>query len=206
LQLTDRRVGASGTRAAPAVEWGLLCSIDSRRYFTALGEGWEDALGWTREELFSRPFTDFVHPTERDGTLASMAAAWQGDSAAIALDTRFRMRGGRWQRLRWSPSPDRTELTAAPAASSPARTAWRDYPVVGAAIRAFVVVSLICAATAVGFLLTSFAPEDNGNPALAVTDHVPAGMYGPVTGSGPGLQPRNGPTAPPGPLGVPLER
>ena len=92
-------------------------------------------------------------------TLASMAAAWQGDSAAIALDTRFRMRGGRWQRVRWSPSPDRTELAAAPPASPPPRTAWRDYPVVGAALRAFVVVTLICAATGVGFLLTSFAPR-----------------------------------------------
>ena len=206
MAAADMKIGAWGTGTPPAVEWGLLCSIDSRRYFTALGEGWEDELGWTREELFSRPFTDFVHPTERDVTLASMAAAWQGDSAAIALETRFRMRGGRWQRVRWSPSPDRAELAAAPPASPPPRRAWRDYPVVGAALRAFVVVTLICAATGVGFLLTSFAPEDDGKPALAIADRVPAGMGGPITAYGPSLRPRGGATAPPGLVGVPLER
>jgi PAS domain S-box-containing protein len=200
------RVGAWGAGIPPAVEWGLLCSIDSRRYFTALGEGWEDALGWNREELFSRPFTDFVHPADRDTTLASLAAAWQGDSAAIALDTRFRMRGGRWQRVRWSPSPDRTEVAGERPAPPPARRRWRDDPVIGAALRGLVAVSLICASIGVGFALTSFAPQDKGNPPLAAANQVPAGMGGPITVSGPTSHVWNGATPPPGLMGAPLER
>ena len=206
MPVTDKSVGVPGTRTAPAVEWGLLCSIDSRRYFTALGEGWEDELGWTREELFSRPFTDFVHPTERDATLASMEAAWRGDSAAIALDTSFRMRGGRWHRVRWSPSLDRGDVAAVPA--PPARTAWRDYPVIGAALRALVAVTLICTAVGVGFVLTSFAPGDPGNPPppVTATNRIPVGMGGPVTGSGPTLRAGHDATPPPGLVGVPLGR
>ncbi len=205
MPAADTKVGSWGGRSQ-AVEWGLLCSIDSRRYFTALGEGWEDALGWTREELFSRPFTDFVHPTERDGTLASLAAAWQGDSAAVALDTRFRMRGGRWHRVRWSPSPDRTELAATVRAVSPPAATSREYSVIGAALRPLAAVALICAAVGIGLLLTSFAPADNGHALVSGASQVPVGMDGPVTSSGPTLLTRDGTTQPAGVVGAPLER
>jgi PAS domain S-box-containing protein len=198
----DNRVGSWGRSAPLTVEWGLLCSIDSRRYFTALGEGWEDALGWTREELLSRPFTDFVHPAEREGTLASMAAAWQRDSAAIALDTRFRMRGGRWQRVRWSPSPDRAEL-AATAGAVPAggRSTWRRRLLAGAALRAGMSVALICAAIGVGLLLTSFAHQDTSAPEPSLAEEAPFGIHGPVSSLGPTLG-----TSSPGLVGAPLSR
>jgi PAS domain S-box-containing protein len=203
VQVADSSVGGWGTGAAPAVDWGLLCSIDSRRYFTALGQGWEDMLGWTREELFSRPFTDFVHPADRDATLASIQAAWQGDSATVALETRFRVRGGHWQRVRWSPLPDRAELhTAARASASPAPGARRDRPVARAAVRVALVLVSVCAAVVLGYLLTSFAPQGTvSRPPLA---SQPAGMDGPVTRLGP-VEPTPGSAdAPPGLVGAPL--
>src|ERR1700760_4268487 len=42
----------------------LLATISLDGRFTLLNPAWERALGWTREELQSRPVADFVHPDD----------------------------------------------------------------------------------------------------------------------------------------------
>ena len=42
-------------------ERDLLCTVDSNGYFTSLNGGWERLLGWTGEELMSRPVRG-LHP------------------------------------------------------------------------------------------------------------------------------------------------
>ena len=50
------------------IERDLLCTVNSDGYFTSLNSGWERVLGWTREELMSRPVVDFIHPSDRQRT------------------------------------------------------------------------------------------------------------------------------------------
>ena len=40
----------------------MLCFLDFNGYFKRLNPAWEQTLGFTREELMSRPFIEFVHP------------------------------------------------------------------------------------------------------------------------------------------------
>ena len=47
----------------------LLCFLDFNGYFKRLNPAWEAALGFTREELMSKPFIEFVHPDDRARTL-----------------------------------------------------------------------------------------------------------------------------------------
>jgi PAS domain S-box-containing protein len=88
------------------IERDLLCTADSNGYFTSLNAGWERTLGWTREELMSRPFIDFVHPSDRKRTLEQSAKVSHPDYEFVNFENRYRARGGAWRWLRWSARSD----------------------------------------------------------------------------------------------------
>src|SRR5215210_3196741 len=46
----------------------MLCFLGFNGYFKRLNPAWERTLGFTREELMSKPFMEFVHPDDRDRT------------------------------------------------------------------------------------------------------------------------------------------
>lgn len=83
----------------------LLCTATSTQ-FTSLNSEWERVLGWTQQELTSRPFADFIHPNDRDRTLAEAAKVGLPGYEVVNFENRFRARGGRWRRLRWTARAD----------------------------------------------------------------------------------------------------
>jgi PAS domain S-box-containing protein len=95
--------GAAGVRGIKLPV--LLCTATST-HFTSLNSDWERILGWTRAELMSRPFADFVHPNDRDRTIAAAANLGLPGYELANFENRFRARGGRWHRLRWSAHAD----------------------------------------------------------------------------------------------------
>jgi PAS domain S-box-containing protein len=84
----------------------LLCTSDSNGYFTTLNAGWERVLGWTREELMSRPFIEFVHPDDIERTAAEAAKVTDLDYEIIDFENRYRHRDGTWRWLQWSARSD----------------------------------------------------------------------------------------------------
>ncbi|MBM4129416.1 PAS domain S-box protein [bacterium] len=69
---------------------------------------WVRVLGWSRDDLMSRPVLEFIHPEDRALTAAAQLALAQGRVVAD-LRTRFRCRDGAHRWLSWSsfPYPDR---------------------------------------------------------------------------------------------------
>jgi PAS domain S-box-containing protein len=98
----DARTGGSGFH----IERDLLCTVNSAGFFTSLNSGWERVLGWTREELMSRPIVDFIHSADRDRTAAHLAQVAQADYEVVNFENRYRARGGGWRWLRWSARTD----------------------------------------------------------------------------------------------------
>ena len=88
------------------IERDLLCTVNSDGYFTSLNSGWERVLGWTREELMSRPVVDFIHPSDRQRTADEMAQVSQADYEVVNFENRYRARRGGWRWLRWSARAD----------------------------------------------------------------------------------------------------
>jgi len=88
------------------IERDLLCTVNSDGYFTSLNSGWERVLGWTREELQSRPIIDFIHPADRERTVAELAKVARTDYQVVNFENRYRARGGGWRWLRWSARTD----------------------------------------------------------------------------------------------------
>ena len=66
----------------------LLCFLDFSGYFKRLNPSWERTLGFTREELMSRPFIEFVHPDDRERTLQQNARVRAGGQA-LSFENRY---------------------------------------------------------------------------------------------------------------------
>lgn len=47
----------------------MLCVADNRGYLTRVNQAWTKTLGWSAEELTSRPYIDFVHPEDLAATV-----------------------------------------------------------------------------------------------------------------------------------------
>jgi PAS domain S-box-containing protein len=106
----DLQAGGNARDAGDALSFqmdrDLLCTADARGYFTSLNGGWERLLGWSREELMSRPFIDFVHPNDRENTILEAAKVTRSDHELVDFENRYRAKGGTWRWLRWSARSD----------------------------------------------------------------------------------------------------
>ena len=51
----------------------MLCTLGFDGYYKDLNPAWENTLGYTRAEIYSRPFIEFVHPDDREATLIEAA-------------------------------------------------------------------------------------------------------------------------------------
>ncbi|MBV9878846.1 MAG: PAS domain S-box protein [Gemmatirosa sp.] len=82
----------------------MLCCLDFDGYFKRLNPAWERALGFTREELTSRPFIEFVHPDDRERTLAQNRAV-RGGGQARSFENRYLCKDGSHRWLLWNAAP-----------------------------------------------------------------------------------------------------
>jgi PAS domain S-box-containing protein len=83
----------------------LLCFLDFNGYFKRLNPAWERTLGWTRKELMSRKFIEFVHPEDRARTLEQNATVRAGGKA-LGFENRYRCKDGSYKWLHWNAAPD----------------------------------------------------------------------------------------------------
>lgn len=79
--------------------------LDFSGYFRRLNPAWERTLGFTREELMSRPFIEFVHPEGRQRTLAKNMEVRSGGKA-LSFENRYVCKDGSYRWLRWNAAPD----------------------------------------------------------------------------------------------------
>lgn len=83
----------------------MLCLLGFDGYFRRLNPSWEKTLGYTREELMSRPFIDFVHPDDRERTLRQNAEVRAGGKA-LSFENRYVCKDGSFRWLRWNAAAD----------------------------------------------------------------------------------------------------
>jgi PAS domain S-box-containing protein len=88
-----------------AISIDLLCFLDFNGYFKHLNPAWERTLGFTIEELMSRPFIEFVHPDDRERTLKQNGAV-RGGGQAIGFENRYLCKDGSYRWLYWNAAPD----------------------------------------------------------------------------------------------------
>jgi len=82
----------------------MLCTLGFDGYYKDLNPAWENTLGYTRAEIYSRPFIDFVHPDDREATLVEAAKIASG-IPLIAFVNRYRCKDGSYRSFLWNATP-----------------------------------------------------------------------------------------------------
>jgi PAS domain S-box-containing protein len=83
----------------------MLCCLDFTGYFKLLNPAWERALGFSIQELMSRPFIEFVHPDDRERTLKQNRSVRAGGQA-LAFENRYLCKDGSYRWLLWNAASD----------------------------------------------------------------------------------------------------
>jgi PAS domain S-box-containing protein len=83
----------------------MLCVLHFTGYFRRLNAAWESTLGFTREELMSRPFLEFVHPDDRERTLGQNRDVRAGGHARL-FENRYLCKDGSYRWLLWNSTRD----------------------------------------------------------------------------------------------------
>ncbi|MCA8959493.1 MAG: PAS domain S-box protein [Planctomycetes bacterium] len=89
----------------------MLCFASYDGYFTLVNNAFVKALGYTKSELLSRPFVDFVHPEDIASTQAELKHLGKGFES-IDFVNRYLDRHGRYRWLEWSARPFQGEIYA----------------------------------------------------------------------------------------------
>src|SRR5947199_3363749 len=80
----------------------LLATISLDGRFTLLNPAWEQALGWSLEELMARPMHELIHPDDVEQTLALVLTGSRHPAHLENFTNRYRHRDGSWRWLLWS--------------------------------------------------------------------------------------------------------
>lgn len=90
------------------VSVGLLVTLDANGYFRHANPAWERTVGWSPEEMTAKPFIEFVHPDDREATIAEATALFQG-RMTIRFDNRYVCKDGSYKWLAWTAHLDAAE-------------------------------------------------------------------------------------------------
>lgn len=82
----------------------MFCLAGFDGYFKDLSPAWEKTLGYSKEELLSRPYADFVHPADLARTTAEAGSIGQGNDT-ILFENRYRCKDGTYRWLSWKSTP-----------------------------------------------------------------------------------------------------
>ncbi len=86
------------------VSLDLLCIANTDGYFLRLNPAWESTLGYTRDELKSKRFFDFIHPDDVKATLEAMATL-ASQRNVVDFTNRYRCKDGEYRWLQWQAAP-----------------------------------------------------------------------------------------------------
>jgi two-component system cell cycle sensor histidine kinase/response regulator CckA len=82
----------------------LLCIAGFDGYFKSLNSAWENTLGFTKEELLTTPYLEFVHPEDRKSTTVEAQKVAAGNSST-RFENRYRCKDGSYKWFQWIATP-----------------------------------------------------------------------------------------------------
>ena len=82
----------------------MLCIAGFDGYFRRVNPAWRRGLGYGETELLSTPFLEFVHPADRQATIAEMAKLQAGQEL-VYFENRYLHNDGTVRWLMWNATP-----------------------------------------------------------------------------------------------------
>lgn len=78
----------------------MLCIAGLDGYFKRVNAAFANTLGYSKEELLSRPFVDFVHPDDIARTTRELEGLGAGYDS-VSFENRYRAKDGSWRWIAW---------------------------------------------------------------------------------------------------------
>jgi PAS domain S-box-containing protein len=78
----------------------LVCIGDTNGYYKVVNDGFTKTLGYSREELLSSPFLEFIHPDDLEKTFEEMKKLI-GNYPTVTFENRFLKKNGEIVFLQW---------------------------------------------------------------------------------------------------------
>ena len=82
----------------------MLCVAGPDGYFKKVNNTWENVLGYSKEELLSKPFIEFVHPDDRKDTIEQLDKLISGKEL-FYFENRYGCKDGTYKILAWNAKP-----------------------------------------------------------------------------------------------------
>ncbi len=82
----------------------LLCIANFDGFFTRVNPAWTRLLGWEPAELLARPYLEFIHPDDQEGTVAA-ARSLLSVPGLTHFENRYRCKDGSYRWLQWTAVP-----------------------------------------------------------------------------------------------------
>ena len=80
----------------------MLCIAGFDGYFKELNPMWEKTLGFTVEELKTKPFIDFIHPEDQETTITEAQKIMTTGEDVVSFENRYLCKDGSYKWLLWS--------------------------------------------------------------------------------------------------------
>ncbi|MGJ3247379.1 MAG: PAS domain-containing sensor histidine kinase [Elainellaceae cyanobacterium] len=102
--MTERRNAEQERDRLFELSLDMLCIAGVDGYFKRLNPSFERILGYSRDELLSDSFLDFVHPDDRTSTLEELKKLSQG-TPTLYFENRYRCKDGSFRWFGWTATP-----------------------------------------------------------------------------------------------------
>ncbi len=80
-------------------------------YFKSLNPAWTRTLGWSPDELMSKPFVDFIHAEDKQHTLDELATEIERHATSVSFENRYLCKDGTYKWISWNAVPILDEET-----------------------------------------------------------------------------------------------
>lgn len=88
-----------------ALSEDMLARADYGGMMSAVSPAWTRVLGWTEDELLTRPYATFMHPDDRPSTLAALARMGE-TGQPTRFENRIAAKSGGWKPIEWTVAPE----------------------------------------------------------------------------------------------------
>jgi PAS domain S-box-containing protein len=83
----------------------MLCISNADGYFKVVSPAFTRTLGWSVEELTTKPFSYFVHPDDLEATMQEVARQVERGESVLQFENRYLCKDGSYRVLSWKSVP-----------------------------------------------------------------------------------------------------